>query len=352
MSQDWTVSSGHTATADGDDKTTSKGVTAAAEQESDQTSVVADSIGPCGMPTRTITDGVVLDDTVLPEGYPVIDGDKLEAYPHQDDVVAIRHDYTRRRATGLWGEFEPLLLDHFTTFNAEHFFGKLPRLEIKLGRCASPRSVLGEYCYRGDHGMLGEIIVNHRLFHNGVKGVIFEDATRPGFIRYIDDVLLHEMVHAYCHLVLHKPEISYRGHGPVFASECNRIGSRLNLDPVKHAKSRKAIEAHLQRCNYWPWCVRDPSYYLGAVVDVEEASKNTTDDELASLLEGDEIGLDEMMRRLLNLAEHTKNTRRGREALGNALVASLRLLTSKPDLLPQFPAHLLPPEPVLTTEVA
>jgi len=209
MSQDWTVSSGRTATADGDDKTTSNDMTEVAEQESDQDKVVADSTGPCGMPTQTIADDDMLDDAVLPEGCPVLDGDKLGAYPHQDDVVAIRHDYTRRRATGLWGEFEPLLLDHYANFNAEHFFGKLPRLVVKMGRCASPRTTYGEYGFRGDHGVLGEIIINQRLFHNSVKGVLVEDATRPGFIRFIDDVLLHEMVHAYCHIVLQNAEISW-----------------------------------------------------------------------------------------------------------------------------------------------
>lgn len=304
------------------------------------------------LPVATIPDDTELDDAVLPEGIPVLDGEKLAAYPHQDDVVAIRHDYTRRRATGLWGEFEPLLLDHFDRFNAEHFGGKLPRIEIKMGMCSSPRTVLGEYAGRGDHGMLGEITINYRLFINKVKGVVIEDATRPGFLRYVDDVLLHEMVHAFCHLVKKQPENTYRGHGPAFTAECNRIGALLGLDPVRHSKSRKATEAHLHKCNHWPWCVRDPNYYLGAIVDVTEPSKEVEDDELASLLDGNEIGPGEMLRRLLNLAVNTKNTRRGREALANALVAGLRLLTSKPGLLPQFPAELLPPEPVPDIEAA
>ena len=302
--------------------------------------------------TATIADDNELDDAVIPEGCPVFDGEKLAAYPQQDDVVAISHDFTRRRATGLWGEFEPLLLDHFDRFNDEFFDGKLPRLEVKMGQCSSPRTVLGEYAHRGDHGMLGEITINKRLFHNGVKGVIVEDGTRPGFLRYVDDVLLHEMTHAYCHLVLYQIESSYRGHGPVFTAECNRIGAKIGLDPVRSSKSRKAIEAHMHKCNHWPWCVRDPAYYLGAVVDVGDSSKEVEDDELASLLKGDEIGPGEMLRRLLHLAKNTNNSRRGREALANALVAGMRLVTMKPDLLPQFPADLLPPDPVLDTAAA
>lgn len=302
--------------------------------------------------TATIEGENELDDAVLPEGLLVLDGEKLPAYPHQDDVVAISNAFTRTRATGLWGIFEPRMLDHFDRFNSEHFEGKLPPLEIKIGQCSSPRTTYGEHRFRGDHGMLSEIVINSRLFTNKVKGIINEDGTLPGFIRFIDDVLLHEMVHAYCSLVLRQPELSYRGHGPVFTGEVNRIGAKLGLEKVRHSKSRKAIEAHLQKCNYWPQVLRKPDYYLGAVVDVKEPSKEVEGDELASLLDGDEIGPREMLRRLLNLAENTKNTRRGREALGNALVASLRLLTSKPDLLPQFPVELQPPEPVPDTEAA
>ncbi len=299
-----------------------------------------------GLPTATIVDDSELDDAVLPEGLLVLDGNKLPAYPLQDDVIAIHHDYARRRATGLWGEFEPVLLDHFDRFNSTHFFGKLPKLEVKMGRCASPRTILGEYAHRGDHGLLGEIIINQRLFHNGVKGVIIEDATRPGFLRFVDDVLLHEMTHAFCHLVRKQPEVTYRGHGPAFTAECNRIGTTFALDPVRHAKSKKKIEEHLQRCNQWPHCVRDPDYYLGAVVDVQDPAKVVDDDDLAELLDDDSVGPGEMLRRLLEQARYTTNTPAGLEALAKSLVAGLRLVAMKPDLLPQFPADLVPPGPV------
>src|SRR5262249_54286367 len=55
----------------------------------------------------------------------------------------------------------------------------------------------------------------------------------------------------------------YKGHGPVFAGECNRIGAALGLPRVRPAKAR-GKDGHLPSCAQWPHNVRPEGYYLGA----------------------------------------------------------------------------------------
>jgi hypothetical protein len=83
--------------------------------------------------------------------------------------------------------------------------------------------------------------------------------------RFLLDVLLHEMVHQFAEEKLGKPEDGYRGHGPVFAAKCTRVGALLGLPPVRSMKKR-GKNAHLPSCQYWPHNVRPEGYYLGAYV--------------------------------------------------------------------------------------
>jgi hypothetical protein len=92
------------------------------------------------------------------------------------------------------------------------------------------------------------------------------DEYAEGRMRFVEDVLLHESVHQYCEEALHEGEASYKGHGPVFARECNRIGAALGLPPVRLAK-RRGPNKHLPNCADWPWNVRPADYYLGALAD-------------------------------------------------------------------------------------
>jgi hypothetical protein len=81
-------------------------------------------------------------------------------------------------------------------------------------------------------------------------------------------VLSHEAVHQYCDEVLHTPEKSYKGHGPVFAGECTRIGATLGLPPVRPAKAR-GPNKDMPSCAEWPRNVRPADYYKGALAEPE-----------------------------------------------------------------------------------
>lgn len=99
------------------------------------------------------------------------------------------------------------------------------------------------------------------------------DAPMEGRIRFVSDIMLHEMIHQFQNEVLNQPENSYKGHGPAFASKCNEIGAVLGLDKVRMAKAR-GKDKDLPSCAYWPFNVRPLDYFLGAYVPlVEEVKK-------------------------------------------------------------------------------
>ena len=289
-----------------------------------------------GLPASTVWDDEPLDDAVVIEGLPVFDDQKLDAYPRQDDVLGVTEAFVLSRATGIWGEFEPYLIHHAKRLNAKHFGGKLVIPEIIIGTCQSPRLTFGQYRPRGDHGLLGEITFNSRLFINQVPGVYLSEKTRPGFLRFIEDILLHELTHAFCHLVRKDPETSYRGHGPVFTEECNRIGKALKLESVKHTKSKKTIELHLHKCDQWPYCVRPADYYMGAFVEAPKPAKDEPS-KLDEMLEMDGPGAGSILTKLYAYAQGLKGTPAGYKRLALALVYQLRQATARPSGLAQFP---------------
>jgi hypothetical protein len=74
---------------------------------------------------------------------------------------------------------------------------------------------------------------------------------------FVLDVLLHEMVHGWQHEIAEDMEDAVRGHGVLFARECNRIGVLLGLPPVAVTGDRS-----LPGCGRWPLCVRPAGYYV------------------------------------------------------------------------------------------
>jgi len=111
-----------------------------------------------------------------------------------------------------------LLLETFHTYNVAYFDERLDVPCVLITNPASPRA-LGDYTSRDEHGIESRIRIRPSL-------------TKMG-LRYIEHVLLHEMVHAWCHEVEQSEERSYKGHGPVFTAKCNEISKHLGLDLVE-----------------------------------------------------------------------------------------------------------------------
>ncbi len=127
----------------------------------------------------------------------------------------------------------------FALFNRAHFRRRLAEplvLVTQTGRA------LGDYIARDEHGLRSRIRIAPKVLARGQLFML--------------DVLLHEMVHAWMHEVEDAHESGYRGHGPLFASVCNRIGAKLGL-PEVGVKGRDG----LPDCSYWPMNVRPEGYY-------------------------------------------------------------------------------------------
>jgi hypothetical protein len=283
--------------------------------------------------TQNLDDGS--DDSIVTEGLPVLDGMKLGAYPFQSDVVAVTNQFITTRATGIWGDYEPMLINKARDYIRDYFHGmELP--PIKIGLLSSPRSTYGCHFSRGDHGLLSEIVINKNLFISDYPGIVRTPKTEPGFVRLILDILLHELVHSYCAFRLMLPEHSYQGHGPVFARECNRIGAMLGLDRVRHSKSKRREDKGLKKCNYWPQCVRPADYYLGAVIDDPfqrpTAKARTSDDVLMS----EAVSVIKILSELRELAECTQDTAEGHRAITHALIQKLKSTMRDPSPLAHF----------------
>ena len=141
----------------------------------------------------------------------------------------------------------------------------------------------------------------------------------PNRLRYVDATILHELVHQYLHegapaAIRREYEGNesswYKGHGPLFAAECNRINQILHPEygfeyvPVRHSKKTHAKVADVQRPScanfthgelFWCWDPSNPdltaeqkeqnrhrlqqalAFYDGAVELVQEAEQQETD---------------------------------------------------------------------------
>jgi hypothetical protein len=159
------------------------------------------------------------------------------------------------------------LYRHWVSINGDHFAGACVAPVITLLEPKSPR-LLGEYDSIGGHGEPAEIRIRPSLVTGKFKALREGDEFAEGRMRFVEDVLLYAAVRQYCGEALHDDERSYKGHGPVFAGECNRIGDALGLPHVRLAKARGPLKDR-PSCADWPHCVRPADYYLGAVADPE-----------------------------------------------------------------------------------
>jgi hypothetical protein len=112
------------------------------------------------------------------------------------------------------------LYEGFAAYNAEHFDGALKQSLILLTAPASPRAE-GDYVAQDVHGIPSRIRISPRFERIGIQ--------------YLQDILLHEMVHAWQAEVLNDLEKGYKGHGPKFCQKANEIGTKLGLAPVAYS---------------------------------------------------------------------------------------------------------------------
>ena len=203
------------------------------------------------------------------------------ALPLTDEIH--RQDFARfvQSAAHEWyKEHLGRLYAQWVAYNRAYFDGQLPQVPyITFGTPGSAHT-LGLCANISNWGGRLQITIRRSLIDGKYKRLKPGEAYRHGREKFVDDVLLHEMVHQLQMEVLNNDEPSYKGHGPLFAAVCNRIGDLLDIPHVRPAKARGKQKA-MPSCAQWPTCVRPPDYYEGAYdepLPIDENNEESSDE--------------------------------------------------------------------------
>jgi hypothetical protein len=132
----------------------------------------------------------------------------------------------------------------------------MPHLD--LGRTASRN--LGDCDPATGYGGKVQFSLNVGLvFGTNSDWVIHRWPPAQGTWRFLNDLLLRFSTRQYLLEVRRDEEPSYRGYGPLFAEEANRIGATLGLGTVM--AYRRPQHEVLPLARFWPHGVRPPGYY-------------------------------------------------------------------------------------------
>lgn len=166
-------------------------------------------------------------------------------------------------ATPFFRQFLGRLYERWHAFNQRWFEGTLTVPYLTFGTPRVPRA-LGTCARLADWGGRLQICLRASLVDGSHPLLLPDDDFLPGRLRFLDDTLLHEMIHQWQFEVAGDAEPGYKGHGPGFAAECNRIGAQLGLPLVRPAKQR-GPHAMRPSCAQWPLNVRPTEHYQGAL---------------------------------------------------------------------------------------
>jgi len=144
-------------------------------------------------------------------------------------------------------------------FNAEYFGGALLPCAVEVTTPGSQRA-LADYRPKTVEGIESHIRISPRAVRRGVCFTL--------------DVLLHELMHAFCYEVINDIEPKWGYHGPIWTAQCNKVGRMLGLREV-FVRGRGGPNAA-----QWPLSVRPEGYYdvLGEGEDMGEDGEETNED--------------------------------------------------------------------------
>src|SRR5262245_27111661 len=115
-------------------------------------------------------------------------------------------------------------------FNTTYFDARLVEPHIALGRTA-PRS-LGHCEPTTGYGGRLQIAINEGLVIRPNRDWVRKSWPAEGLRRFVVDLLLRFTVRQHVLEALGEEEAGYRGYGPLFTKEANRIGLQLGLPQV------------------------------------------------------------------------------------------------------------------------
>ncbi|NJO81839.1 MAG: SprT family zinc-dependent metalloprotease [Blastochloris sp.] len=171
-----------------------------------------------------------------------------------------------------------VLYEQFDQWNTA-FFGQqlFPPHFVILAPTTPTR--LGDYQPYTGWGDSAQIRLRPSLIDGSHPHLVHGSQDAQGLERCWLDVALHACVHYYCDAILEAPEQAEKGHGRIFAQECTRIGSLLDLPPVGPARRSRNYQGW-PSCASWPQNVRPDDYYRGAYRPNPPTRQRTTDNPL------------------------------------------------------------------------
>ena len=167
----------------------------------------------------------------------------------------------REHARGQDG-YDARLYDLWEQWNAEFFEGLLVPPLVQLAEPGQTRCYGDCSNYSGLAGIRSRIRLRPSILEGTLRDLRHGSRNREGLQRFLEDVLLHEMIHQYHQEITGEHYDSWSGHGPAFSAKANEIGQKLGLAKVRRTcKSRDGKEPSPSQ---WPHDVRPDGYYLGA----------------------------------------------------------------------------------------
>ena len=181
------------------------------------------------------------------------------------EILSHRHEFERfvlEQAEPWHREHLGRLFKNWRDWNGKHFESRLEPPYLVLSEPAFSRAY---GCCRlfSSFGSRSEIRIRPSLIRGSHPAMNRGEEFAEGRRLFVDDVLLHEMIHQWQFEILGDWEPVYHGHGPLFRDVANRIGTVLGLSPVRDCK-RRGKDVDLPSCSQWPHCVRRADYYFGA----------------------------------------------------------------------------------------
>jgi hypothetical protein len=164
--------------------------------------------------------------------------------------------------------YDARLYDLWDRWNEEFFEGRMVPSLIQLTDPGQTQCYGCCTTFSGLAGIHSAIKIRRSILDGTLRDLKHGNRNPQGLRRFLEDVLLHEMVHQWHHEVTGETDPpDYRGHGPAFSQKVNEIGARLGLPRVgRTRKKRDTEDKGLELPQHWPHTVRPDGYYLGAHV--------------------------------------------------------------------------------------
>ncbi len=199
------------------------------------------------------------------EDVSTLDGTR-EAPPIPADDVALRRrirEYAREHGD----RYSARLFDLWDEWNTEHFGGLMTPALILLDEPGQTQCYGQCSLWSGLAGCRSQIQLRPSILAGTLRDLRNGTKNPEGLRRFLEDVLLHEMIHQWRFEITREDDHSYSGHGPAFSAKANEIAARLGLPPVGRTCKKRDHEAKgLASPSQWPHNVRSADYYLGAHV--------------------------------------------------------------------------------------